>query len=130
MTCNPCRLSRDTCSDFGAVGVEQLDGECAVSLARLKAEARVIMQQHMRVGVVDRVAEVRRVARALVLIQVQQLLRQSNEHTVSADGQMTAVKTGTPQGYHWELPSVHRRGPLLDIQKLCTPLRDQIFQAM
>jgi hypothetical protein len=35
------------------------------------------VEQHMRVGVVHRVAELLRAARALVLVQLQQLLRRA-----------------------------------------------------
>lgn len=68
------------CGDLGAVGVEQLHGERAVAAvsaaaARLEAEAVVVVQQHVRVGVVHRVRKVRRVARRLVPVQLRQLLR-------------------------------------------------------
>ena len=72
-----CATWRDLC----AVGVEHLDGERPVGIARLKAVAGVVVQQHVRVGVVYGVAEVRRVACALVLVQLQQLLQSPKQAT-------------------------------------------------
>jgi len=44
-----------TWSDFTAVWLEELHSEGAVLLLRLKAEAGVLVQQHMRICIVYRV---------------------------------------------------------------------------
>ena len=71
-----------TWRNLGTVGVEQLHAERAVGGARLQAEAGIVVQQHMRVGRVDRIRKCARRARALVAPQLQQLLR-SRQQDVS-----------------------------------------------
>ena len=64
-----------TWSNLAAVGLQQLHREGAVLGLRLEAEAGVLVQQDVRVGIVHRVAELLGAARRLVLVQLQQLLR-------------------------------------------------------
>ena len=84
---------------LAAVGLQELDAEGAVLGLGLKAEAGVLVQQDVRIGVVHRVAELLGAARRLVLVQLQQLLRSarragSGPFPVSESAERTRIPAG------------------------------------